>query len=207
MDELPTEPVKKRGRPITGARPLMNFRIDPELLGLLDLWIYNQPDRITRSQAIRSILKDHLTPPTEKENDDRAATLQYLLDKEKRLQYLSGGATRSLPSLGQAALSRVLRWARPDRDVLNQLANVFEDPGSTRMKAILMQRGPGNRSRDVEQSVELIRNGREIERAIENGAKRHIAVEDFSKNYRKSKAKAYKALRATERAKAVRDAE
>src|SRR5262249_8250309 len=48
---------KKRGRPATGKDPLLSFRAPPELRRDIDKWRKRQPDRPSRSEAIRQLLE------------------------------------------------------------------------------------------------------------------------------------------------------
>ncbi|KAA2236967.1 ribbon-helix-helix protein, CopG family [Salinarimonas soli] len=58
---IPVEP-KKRGRPPTGGRdPLVGFRAPPEMLATLDAWREAQPDRPSRSEAIRRLVERALS--------------------------------------------------------------------------------------------------------------------------------------------------
>jgi hypothetical protein len=49
--------TKKRGRPPTGARPMIGFRADPALTKRIDHWAKRQPDKhLPRGEAIRRLL-------------------------------------------------------------------------------------------------------------------------------------------------------
>jgi hypothetical protein len=53
---------KRRGRPTTGGRQQgVMVRAAPSLLLLLDVWIAAQPGKMTRPEAIRTILKTYLS--------------------------------------------------------------------------------------------------------------------------------------------------
>ncbi len=47
---------KKRGRPATGVTPLQGVRMSPELVGEIDAWAAQQPDRPSRAEAIRRLV-------------------------------------------------------------------------------------------------------------------------------------------------------
>jgi hypothetical protein len=52
--------TKKRGRPPTGARPMIGFRADPTLTKRIDHWAKRQTDKPTRGEAIRRLIIDAL---------------------------------------------------------------------------------------------------------------------------------------------------
>lgn len=56
------ENTKKRGRPFQGGRdPIVNLRMPVPLSDKLDIYISNNKEKITRSEAIRTILNEYLT--------------------------------------------------------------------------------------------------------------------------------------------------
>jgi Arc/MetJ-type ribon-helix-helix transcriptional regulator len=57
---IPVE-QKRRGRPRTGSDPLFGFRAPQELVAAIDAWSADQPERRSRSEAIRYIIEDWLT--------------------------------------------------------------------------------------------------------------------------------------------------
>jgi hypothetical protein len=48
---------KKRGRPATGNNPMLAFRAPPELRRAVDAWRKRQPNRPSRSKAIRQLIE------------------------------------------------------------------------------------------------------------------------------------------------------
>ena len=48
---------KKRGRPATGKDPLLGFRAPIELHRAINAWRKRQPDRPSRSKAIRQLIE------------------------------------------------------------------------------------------------------------------------------------------------------
>ena len=49
------------GRPKTGIGQLIGVRLQPHQLAALDAWRADQPDQLTRPEAIRKILREKLT--------------------------------------------------------------------------------------------------------------------------------------------------
>ena len=47
---------KKRGRPATGQYPLLSFRLSPEHKQAIDHWRSTEPDKPSRSEAIRWLM-------------------------------------------------------------------------------------------------------------------------------------------------------
>lgn len=47
---------KKRGRPATGRDPLIAFRLPPETIAALTAWAARQPDKPSRSEALRRLI-------------------------------------------------------------------------------------------------------------------------------------------------------
>jgi hypothetical protein len=52
--------IKKRGRPKTGARPMIGFRADSALTKRIDAWAKKQADKPTRGEAIRRLIIESL---------------------------------------------------------------------------------------------------------------------------------------------------
>ncbi len=50
----------KRGRPATGRDPLMAFRAPPELRKAIEAWCKRQPEKPSRSEAIRQLIEEGL---------------------------------------------------------------------------------------------------------------------------------------------------
>ncbi len=51
---------KKRGRPASGTDPMVGVRMPPELRQAVDDWAAAQPDKPSRSEAIRLLVSDGL---------------------------------------------------------------------------------------------------------------------------------------------------
>lgn len=52
---------RKRGRPPTGGRgQLIGVRLQPDQLAALDAWIAEQPEGLSRPEAIRKLLAERL---------------------------------------------------------------------------------------------------------------------------------------------------
>lgn len=49
--------AKKRGRPATGRGQTIGVRLHPEQLAQLDAWIADQPQPISRPEALREMLR------------------------------------------------------------------------------------------------------------------------------------------------------
>jgi len=47
---------KKRGRPATGKDPIRTFRLSDEKVAEIDAWAARQPDKPTRSEALRRLI-------------------------------------------------------------------------------------------------------------------------------------------------------
>jgi len=50
---------KKRGRPAVGATGVL-VKLPPDQLAALDAWIEGQPEKPTRPEAVRAILREKL---------------------------------------------------------------------------------------------------------------------------------------------------
>jgi hypothetical protein len=48
---------KKRGRPATGQDPVSAIRLSPELKSTIETWANQQPDKPSRSEAIRQLVE------------------------------------------------------------------------------------------------------------------------------------------------------
>lgn len=48
---------KKPGRPATGHDPLLSFRLPADMIAAIDAWAAAQPDRPTRSEALRRFIE------------------------------------------------------------------------------------------------------------------------------------------------------
>lgn len=48
---------RKPGRPATGMDPLIGFRLPAETIAAIDAWAAAQPDRPTRSEALRRFIE------------------------------------------------------------------------------------------------------------------------------------------------------
>lgn len=53
--------TKKRGPKPTGKGQMIGLRLQPDQLAALDGWINEQPEDLTRPEAIRKILQDRLS--------------------------------------------------------------------------------------------------------------------------------------------------
>lgn len=51
---------KKRGRPATGRDPMYGFRMSDSLRDGIDVWRDAQPDKPSRSEAIRRLVEEAL---------------------------------------------------------------------------------------------------------------------------------------------------
>jgi hypothetical protein len=51
---------KKMGRPSTGIGTLVGVRLQPDQLAALDAWIEVRPEKPTRPEAVRTILREAL---------------------------------------------------------------------------------------------------------------------------------------------------
>jgi hypothetical protein len=47
---------KKRGRPATGNDPIRTFRMSDEKVAEIDAWAARQPDKPSRSEALRRLI-------------------------------------------------------------------------------------------------------------------------------------------------------
>ncbi len=47
---------RKRGRPATGKDPIRTFRLSDEKVAEVDAWAARQPDKPTRSEALRRLI-------------------------------------------------------------------------------------------------------------------------------------------------------
>lgn len=52
--------INSRGRPATGKGTPVTVRLQPDQLAALDAWIGKQSQPMTRPEAVRRILQDHL---------------------------------------------------------------------------------------------------------------------------------------------------
>jgi hypothetical protein len=131
--------------------------------------------------------------------EDEIAALHWLLGKEASPQ------PGEPPSKGRAALLRIMRGNDfLNRDLRNALANVLEPIGSSQMRLTLelKKRGRGRPRNYAAQARSLVKDGAAIT-ALDG--KPYLAVEDFSRTQRTGKARAHKAYRTYQRAKAVRE--
>jgi hypothetical protein len=48
---------KKRGRPATGQNPVSAIRLSPALRSAIETWAKQQPDKPSRSEAIRQLVE------------------------------------------------------------------------------------------------------------------------------------------------------
>jgi hypothetical protein len=48
---------RKRGRPATGAKPMIGFRADAEMRAAIEKWANAQPDKPKLSNAIRRLVE------------------------------------------------------------------------------------------------------------------------------------------------------
>lgn len=51
---------KRRGRPATGQDPVSAIRLSVDLRAQIDAWAAGQPDKPTRSEAIRRLVEEAL---------------------------------------------------------------------------------------------------------------------------------------------------
>jgi hypothetical protein len=49
--------TKKRGRPATGMAPVLPVRAPEELIARIELWAQKQPDKPSRSEAVRRLIE------------------------------------------------------------------------------------------------------------------------------------------------------
>jgi len=63
MNKGNTENKRKRGRPATGRDRTFAFRLPPELIVGLDAWACQQPDRPSRSEALRRAVSRGIRAP------------------------------------------------------------------------------------------------------------------------------------------------
>jgi metal-responsive CopG/Arc/MetJ family transcriptional regulator len=61
-------PKKKRGRPATGRDPVSAIRLSLALKASIDSWAKEQPDKPSRSEAIRRLVEFALATKSKKEN-------------------------------------------------------------------------------------------------------------------------------------------
>lgn len=47
---------KRRGRPATGKDPIRTFRLSDEKIAEIDAWAVRQPDKPSRSEALRRLI-------------------------------------------------------------------------------------------------------------------------------------------------------
>lgn len=56
MSRETVKPKRKPGRPATGRDPLFGFRIPVETMAEIEAWAAQQPDKPSRSEAVRRLL-------------------------------------------------------------------------------------------------------------------------------------------------------
>jgi hypothetical protein len=58
VEEISSKSVlpKKRGRPATGKDPMLSFRASPALIARVEAWAGRQPDKPSRSEALRRLI-------------------------------------------------------------------------------------------------------------------------------------------------------
>jgi metal-responsive CopG/Arc/MetJ family transcriptional regulator len=61
---------KRRGRPRTGQFPVISLRIDPAVQEEIDCWRSGEPDKPSRSRAIRRLIVYGLSAADEEIKDD-----------------------------------------------------------------------------------------------------------------------------------------
>jgi hypothetical protein len=61
-------PKKKRGRPATGRDPVSAIRLSLVLRASIDSWAKEQPDKPSRSEAMRRLVEFALATKSKKEN-------------------------------------------------------------------------------------------------------------------------------------------
>ena len=49
--------TKKRGRPATGMAPVLPVRAPKELIARVEVWAQKQPDKPSRSEAVRRLIE------------------------------------------------------------------------------------------------------------------------------------------------------
>jgi hypothetical protein len=57
-------PKKKMGRPATGRDPIRTFRLSDEKVAEIDAWAARQPDKPSRSEALRRLIDLGMKVPT-----------------------------------------------------------------------------------------------------------------------------------------------
>jgi hypothetical protein len=57
-------PKKKMGRPATGRDPIRTFRLSDEKVAEIDAWAGRQPDKPSRSEALRRLIDLGMKVPT-----------------------------------------------------------------------------------------------------------------------------------------------
>jgi hypothetical protein len=57
-------PKKKMGRPATGRDPIRTFRLSDEKVAEIDAWAARQPDKPSRSKALRRLIDLGMKVPT-----------------------------------------------------------------------------------------------------------------------------------------------
>ena len=66
--------TKKRGRPATGQDPVTAIRLSKHLRASIDRWARQQPDKPSRSEAIRQLVEQALAAPKHKGRRSAEAT-------------------------------------------------------------------------------------------------------------------------------------
>jgi hypothetical protein len=57
-------PKKKMGRPATGRDPIRTFRLSDEKVAEIDAWAARQPEKPSRSEALRRLIDLGMKVPT-----------------------------------------------------------------------------------------------------------------------------------------------
>ena len=60
---------KKRGRPATGQDPVSAIRLSPALRSAIEAWAKQQPDKPSRSEAIRQLVEFALKAKTKRQSN------------------------------------------------------------------------------------------------------------------------------------------
>jgi hypothetical protein len=64
MSTQKVTPKKKMGRPATGRDPIRTFRLSDEKVVEIDAWAARQPDKPSRSKALRRLIDLGMKVPT-----------------------------------------------------------------------------------------------------------------------------------------------
>jgi hypothetical protein len=62
-------PKKKRGRPATGKDPVSAIRLSPALRSAIETWAKQQPDKPSRSEAIRQLVEFALKAKSKRQSN------------------------------------------------------------------------------------------------------------------------------------------